>query len=280
MSARANTSQVAAPPARFRLRVRFSKGGRLAYLGHLELIHTIERCIRRAALPYAVSQGFSPHMRIGYTSALPVGTSSSCEFYDVFLTDLVPAPEALGRLRAATPGDIAPRAAAYIDLREPALTAQISRIDYEVRIAWRDGLAPEPGALDRALAAVRALDEIPYLRGRKRKVLDVGRTLASLSCPSATGEGAVLELVTRCDNEGSLRPEIALAALDRLLAGADPADGSITSTGMPALSRIADWRVERTGQYIEDGDGPMRSPLPLGPEGEAARAVARALGNL
>lgn len=48
----------------FRLRVRYVKQGRLRYLGHLEVLHTIERIIRRAQLPYAVTQGFSPHMRL------------------------------------------------------------------------------------------------------------------------------------------------------------------------------------------------------------------------
>ena len=96
----------------FRLRVRYRKAGRLAYLGHLEVIHTIERIVRRAGLPYAVTQGFSPHMRVGFSSALPVGTSSTCEWYDLFLTDLIPAPEAFERLHAASPADLAPDLAA------------------------------------------------------------------------------------------------------------------------------------------------------------------------
>lgn len=50
-------------PTLFRLRVRYGKRDRLKYLGHLEVIHTIERIVRRAGLPYAVTQGFSPHAR-------------------------------------------------------------------------------------------------------------------------------------------------------------------------------------------------------------------------
>ena len=55
-------------PTLFRLRVRYGKRDRLKYLGHLEVIHTIERIVRRAGLPYAVTQGFSPHMRVGFSS--------------------------------------------------------------------------------------------------------------------------------------------------------------------------------------------------------------------
>ena len=117
-------------PSLFRLRVRYIKHGRLAYLGHLEVLHTIERVIRRAALPYAVTQGFSPHMRVGFSSALPVGTSSTCEYYDVFLTELVPHAEALQRLVAASPEDLMTQECAYVDVRTPALTAQIARVGY------------------------------------------------------------------------------------------------------------------------------------------------------
>lgn len=85
-------------PTLFRLRVRYGKRGRLKYLGHLELIHTIERIVRRAGLPYAVTQGFSPHMRVGFSSALPVGTSSTCEWYDLFMTEFVALDEAFERL--------------------------------------------------------------------------------------------------------------------------------------------------------------------------------------
>ncbi|MDY2776935.1 MAG: TIGR03936 family radical SAM-associated protein, partial [Collinsella sp.] len=99
----------------FRLRVEYVKQGRLAYLGHLEVLHTIERIVRRARMPYAVTQGFSPHMRVAFSSALPVGTSSRSEWFDLHLTELVKPDEALERLRGASPVDLRPTRCAYID---------------------------------------------------------------------------------------------------------------------------------------------------------------------
>ncbi|WP_417304102.1 DUF2344 domain-containing protein, partial [Ellagibacter isourolithinifaciens] len=49
------------PQQIFRLRLTFAKQGRLAMLSHLEVARALERTVRRAGLPYAVSQGFSPH---------------------------------------------------------------------------------------------------------------------------------------------------------------------------------------------------------------------------
>ena len=84
-----------ADPRLFRLRVTFRETGRLAMLSHLELARALERAVRRAQLPFAVSQGFSPHMRIAFGAALPVGVGGTAEIFDLFLTDYVPALRAL-----------------------------------------------------------------------------------------------------------------------------------------------------------------------------------------
>lgn len=274
-----NQPTVTAPPARFRLRVRYAKRGRLRYLGHLELIHTIERCIRRAALPYAVSQGFSPHMRVGYTSALPVGTGSACEYYDVFLTELVPVAEAFERLKAATPFDLAPDAVAYVDLRAPALTADITRVDYLIELTSRSGAGVTVERMDAALHVVRNKGELPYVRGKKRKTLDLA-TLLSWRLDAADDGRILLGIATHCDNEGSLRPELLLAALDQALHGIDPGSEEISSTGIQELACIERYRVERTAQLIANEDGTMRAPLADEPGPASGTLLADALAKL
>ncbi len=181
----------ASEPTLFRLRVAYPKLGRLKYLGHLELIHTVEQVVRRAKLPYAVTQGFSPHMRIAYTSALPVGTSSTAEYFDVDLTELIPAEDALARLQDAAPVDLRPIDAAYVELRRPALTAEINKVRYrpaltaeinKVRYLLEVFVRPEFDVTDEALSQVvfgwydRGA-QIPFHRGKKTKTLDVRRLL-------------------------------------------------------------------------------------------------------
>ena len=80
----------------FRLRVRYRKTGRLRWLSHLEVVHALERSIRRARLPYAVTQGFSPHMKASFGPALPVGTAGEHEYFDVWLTGYTDAPRLCG----------------------------------------------------------------------------------------------------------------------------------------------------------------------------------------
>ena len=249
------------PQALFRLRVGYKKSGRLAYLGHLEVIGTIERIIRRAALPYAVTQGFSPHMRIGYTSALPVGTSSTCEWYDVFLTELVDSEDALNRLRASSPADLEPFVAGYIDVRSPALTAQITRVRYKIVLRIAREIACDANAIEAALARIHSTPELPYLRGKKNKVLDLAKTLLSYSVERQSDDLVSVELDTYCDNDGSLRPELIIAAIDQLARGLGLVQEPIQSTGVQAFACFSSYRVCRVAQCMEDENGKLCDPF-------------------
>ena len=99
--------------------MEYGKGDRLAFLGHLEVLETQNRCIRRARLPFSIGNGFARRMRIQFSQALPVGASSTCEYFDLRLSEEIPADEVLARLRAATPPALAPTRAAYVEGRVP-----------------------------------------------------------------------------------------------------------------------------------------------------------------
>lgn len=276
----------ASEPTFFRLRVAYPKLGRLKYLGHLELIHTVEQMVRRAKLPYAVTQGFSPHMRIAYTSALPVGTSSTAEYFDVYLTQLVPAERALESLQAAAPADLRPVGAAYVELRRPALTAEINVVLYQLEILMNPGCSATDDDLARVFSGwFEQGVEIPYRRGKKVKSLDIRHLLRSCGHTVMPDGRVWLGLDTRCDNDGSLRPEILVAALDQALCGLAPGvDEEIVSTGIQQLTMFASYNVERSSQLLCTDEGEVSHPLGHAldaPQGSlTARAQAEALSNL
>lgn len=230
----------------FRLRVAYVKQGRLRYLGHLEVLRTIERIVRRAGLPYAVTQGFSPHMKISFTSALPVGTASVCEWYDVYLETYVPARRALSALRKASPADLAPYAAGYVDLRAASLSAALTHAAYRATVELDDASslarhlpqgAPSVGRALQILNAFKAHGSITYIRGRKNKKMDLVSTLdgamvtefvrekdphakaESLRAPKPGEVGDLwgLALVTRSSEKGALRPEVLIRAWEMAL---------------------------------------------------------------
>ena len=66
-----------------RLRVRFSKTGKIRFIGHRDVARVVERAVRRLGLPVAYSEGFSPRMRMSFGLALPTGYESDGEFVDL-----------------------------------------------------------------------------------------------------------------------------------------------------------------------------------------------------
>lgn len=86
-----------------KLRVRLAKTGMARFFSHLDLQRTLERTLRRAGLPIAYSQGFSPHPRISFGSALATGSSSEGEFIDMELTQEMEPDAFVGQANAHCP---------------------------------------------------------------------------------------------------------------------------------------------------------------------------------
>ena len=110
-----------------RLRVRYRKDGRLAYLGHLEVLGTINRSIRRSGVPFAVGNGFARRIRLQFSQALPVGASSVGEYYDLMVTEHLDPARALRMLRdtyAAASG-ASPRGVASRSIRSARRRADL-----------------------------------------------------------------------------------------------------------------------------------------------------------
>ena len=68
-------------------RVTFSKQGTGRHLSHLELIRLFGRAFRRSGLSMVYSKGFHPIPKFSFVWALPVGTESLEESFDVELYD-------------------------------------------------------------------------------------------------------------------------------------------------------------------------------------------------
>ena len=193
-----------ADPRLFRLRVTFQETGRLAMLSHLELARALERAVRRAGLPYAVSQGFSPHMRIAFGAALPVGVGGTAEFFDLFLTDYVAPDKALAALQAASPADLMPTEVCYVEPKAAAASVACPVSTYEVQ-------------LSAAPAALIVPETITVVRKKKEKTLAVADFLVG----PVELDGDAVRFTLEAKPTGSLRAD----AFARELLAATVAEG-------------------------------------------------------
>ena len=65
-----------------KLRMKFIKEEQAAWISHLDLMRTFQRCFLRAGLTVKHSQGFHPHPLMSILLPLSVGQSSVCELLD------------------------------------------------------------------------------------------------------------------------------------------------------------------------------------------------------
>jgi radical SAM-linked protein len=72
----------------FKYIVHYQRTGKVAFLGHLEILQIIFRALRRAKIDTNYSLGFNPSPKVSFGPALSVGTESLAEFFTVDL----PAP--------------------------------------------------------------------------------------------------------------------------------------------------------------------------------------------
>lgn len=206
-------------PRLFRLRVRYVKHGRLAMLSHLEVTHALERIVRRSALPFALSQGFSPHMKMAFGPALPVGVGGDEEVFEVQLTSYVAPEKALAALAASAPADLAPISCAYVEPTAPAASVAYPVSSYRVE-------------LDAALDVLHVPDEVVVVRKGKEKALSCSDFLVS----SPELSGCDLSFALRSAPTGSMRAD---AFADACIQASAPAPGhprivSFTRTSLSA----------------------------------------------
>ncbi|MDH6118755.1 TIGR03936 family radical SAM-associated protein [Kitasatospora sp. GAS204B] len=77
-----------------RIRLRYTKRGRLRFTSHRDFQRAFERALRRSAVPMAYSAGFTPHPKVSYANAAPTGVASEAEYLEIGLAE-VRDPEAL-----------------------------------------------------------------------------------------------------------------------------------------------------------------------------------------
>lgn len=181
----------------FKVRVFFKKEGRLAMLSHLELARSLERAIRRAQLPYAISQGFSPHMKIAFGSALPVGVGGLNECFDLQLTRYIAPQQVLEALKKSSVADLMVFDCRLVSAREPSPS-----VAYPLSVYCAEFSRPIPDDLIVPTA-------ITVIRKKKEKELQVNEFLAK----GPTYENTLMNFTLLAKPSGSLRPDKFIQAM-------------------------------------------------------------------
>ena len=249
------------PPTVQRLRMRYTKRGRLRFTSHRDFQRAFERALRRAAVPMAYSAGFSPHPKVSYAGAAPTGVASEAEYLEIGLSQRCDPEKLRAALDASLPDDLDVLEMVEVapppeNTRAESLADRLEASVWEVRL---DGVqhADAAAAVAAFLAAERA--EVSRMTKNGLRTFDAREAVVALSAVSgprgagdAAGPCAILRLVVRHVTP-AVRPDDVLAGLASI--------GALAPPVTPAVTRLAQGPLDEPAGTVSD---------PLAPDRDAA----------
>ncbi|MGD9482998.1 TIGR03936 family radical SAM-associated protein [Streptomyces sp. TRM70308] len=242
-----------------RVRLRYTKRGRLRFTSHRDFQRAFERALRRAEVPMAYSAGFTPHPKVSYANAAPTGTASEAEYLEIALTERRD-PALLRELLDASlpPGlDVTDAVEAHTSGFADRLTAS----EWRLRL---DGVAPAEAA--RAASAFLAAPAVEVQRETKKglRTFDARAAVAALEAVADDGPGgadrpgpascAILRLVVR-HLTPAVRPDDVLTGLRTAAGLAPPVPAGVT--------RLAQGPLDEETGTVTDPLAPDRDATPV-----------------
>ncbi|NJP53329.1 DUF2344 domain-containing protein [Streptomyces sp. SBST2-5] len=248
-----------------RIRLRYTKRGRLRFTSHRDFQRAFERALRRAEVPMAYSAGFTPHPKVSYANAAPTGTGSEAEYLEIALTE----PRDPERLRILLDESL-PAGLDIVEAVEARTSGLADRLTASVWELRLDGV--DPGEARRAVDAFQAAETVEVQRLTKNGVrtFDARSAVAGLECVETHSADssqadrpsdqpcAILRLVVRHVTP-AVRPDDVLSGLRAVADLAPPVPAAVTRLAQGLFD-------EETGTVTD----------PLAPDREAVTARSTA----
>ncbi|MBM9508331.1 TIGR03936 family radical SAM-associated protein [Actinacidiphila acididurans] len=146
-----------------RIRLRYTKRGRLRFTSHRDFQRAFERALRRAEVPMAYSAGFTPHPKVSYAGAAPTGVGSEAEYLEIALAKARDPEPLRALLDASLPAGL--DVVEAVEVRTPGLAERLEASVWQLRL---DGV--EPQDVRRAAAVFLAADTVEVQRDTKNGV--------------------------------------------------------------------------------------------------------------
>ena len=193
-----------------KIRIKFSKQGAMKFIGHLDLMRYFQKALRRAEIPVAFTEGFSPHMIMSFAAPLGVGLTSNGEYMDIEVHGSMSSKEAVLRLNRVMVEGI--QMISYRQIPEEKASKAMSLVtaaDYIV--TFQEGYVPE-GFWEKEVPAFFASDTIVILKKSKKGQSEVD--IKPLIYKMEAGDGKIfMRLATGSSN--NLKPELVMEAFAR-----------------------------------------------------------------
>lgn len=189
------------------MRCLFTRGAEVRYMSHLDTQRLFGRALRRGKIPVKFSQGFNPHPKLSFASALGVGTTSDSEFIDIELDSEMSLHLFSDQLTAAMPTGFTVQALELIKIEEnekkpKALMSLIRSAIYEITL-------PDYDAVHTALNQLVQYEEWQVKRFSKKKdrLIDIKPHVFSIEVNKNKNNNAVIRAHVAASSEVNVRPD-------------------------------------------------------------------------
>ena len=194
-----------------RLRLKFGRGQELKFLSHLDLMRLWERALRRAGLPLAYSEGFTPHPRIALAAPLSLGVTSEADLMDIHLSRWLSPQNVVTAVRGQLPQGMELLEAWPVGLNVPSLQSQVRFVEYEVEVEKEEAVPDLESAIQLLLSAQEL--NWQHLRDTGPRHYDLRALIDDVWLVERLGSAYLLGMRLRCDASGTGRPEQVAKAL-------------------------------------------------------------------
>ena len=191
-----------------KVRIRFSESGALVYIGHLDVMRYFQKLFRRANIPVAYSEGFSPHQILSFTPPLPLGMESTGEYADVELTKPVVTKEALSALALQSVPEIEILSFKELPPKCESAMASVAAARYSVGSNTGDDITKLAGFI----SSFKVSDEVRIVKKTKKNEKEVNiRPLVYELC--YVKESNELEMLISSGSTDNIKPEYVVEGL-------------------------------------------------------------------
>lgn len=167
--------------------------------------------MRRAGIPLAYSQGFSPHPKISIAAPLPIGVTSEGELMDVSLGKRVSPYFIIKVLADQLPRGVGISSVVQVPMQSPSLQSQVKRAEY--RVEMHDDRGVE--GIEKAIGSFLARTELPWQHERDKEVrnYDLRALVDRVWLIGKEGALCTIGMCLRADNRATGRAEQVAMAL-------------------------------------------------------------------
>ncbi|PPD57977.1 TIGR03936 family radical SAM-associated protein [Dehalogenimonas etheniformans] len=194
-----------------RLRFQFSRGEKLKFLSHLDMMRLWPRLFRRAGIDLAYSEGFNAHPRLAVAAPLAVGWTGQAELMEVWLDSPLPADSILACLARKLPEDLTLGQGMFVNDEESSLQSQVRFAEYRVSLPLN---RPSP-EIEKSIIDLLGMSTLDWSHRRddETKHYDLRSQIENISIENAGEETVSMVMLLKNDPSGSGRPEQVSLAL-------------------------------------------------------------------